>query len=141
MVTDGGWPRIGALMRMAQITKRLRRLALPATAALALSAAVSGALAKPAYLGIWSTNPALCGRHTPDAIISRAEFTRRGLVLFERICDARSVNGRNGVWSIGYRCETAGEIRREHLTVWATTTRLTIKTSDSPVRDNYARRR
>lgn len=126
-------------MRIARITKRFRRLALAATGTLALGAAASGAIANPAYVGTWSTSPALCGRHTPDAIISRAEFTRRGLILFERICDARSITGRNGVWSIHYRCETAGEIRREHLTVWATATRLTIKSSDSPVRDNYAR--
>jgi hypothetical protein len=111
-----------------------------AAVALAMCAGPAGhAAAQPAYIGTWSTEAAYCGSHDPEAVINRAEFTRTGMVLFERICEARSISGGHGVWRVRYRCEVAGMIRNEDLTLWADANRLTVTYANQPGRELYVR--
>jgi hypothetical protein len=113
-------------------------------ASAAIGAPSTSAAANPAYLGIWSTDPALCGRDTPAASAARLDISKRWLVKFEVVCEQLSSRGGRGFWHNDYSCETAGETRQAHFTLRTQANTLTIVSSnaipgDSPVPDNYVR--
>lgn len=123
-------------MPISNVANALRRLALTALSFGFVSLGATATMAKPAYVGEWSTSARHC---TPnDPVI---ELKVRTLLEVDAECRFRSITGGKGVWVARARCfgEASPAKTPVTITIWASAKRLTLKYSTGPARYNYER--
>jgi hypothetical protein len=121
-------------MRPATVTV-LASMIVAAAGVAAAPALAAGA----AYAGKWGVAPAHC-RLPQDTIDAPVLMRARSYDNFETRCDFSKVtNVRAGVWKMRAKCESAGEVSNDRLTVWANAKSMTWKWASAAEKFHFSR--